>query len=95
MVNGEFKDQQRRTTSEKVLPEKAFEMAINLKYKGYQRRIASMIYKAGYASTQIGRGISENQKLANKLHGPTRKGTMYIHLIQCITSAVLLLQTCS
>ena len=39
-----FKDLRIRATSDKVLWNKAFNIATNLKYGGYQRGIASMIY---------------------------------------------------
>ena len=45
MAYGDFKDLKRRTQSEKVLKEKAFEIASNPKYDRYQRRLASMVYK--------------------------------------------------
>ena len=42
---GDFKDLKRRTQSDKVLKDKAFEIANNLKYDGYQRKLTSMVYK--------------------------------------------------
>ena len=45
MAYGDFKDLKRRTQSDKVLKEKAFETASNPKYDGYQRGLASMVYK--------------------------------------------------
>ena len=45
MVYGDFKDLKRRTASDnKVLREKALNIAKNPKYDGYQRGLASMIY---------------------------------------------------
>ena len=44
MVYGDFKDIARRTTSDKVLRDKAFNIAKNPKYYGYQRGLASMVY---------------------------------------------------
>ena len=44
MTYGDFKDLPRRTTSE-ALNIKAFNIVKNLKYDGYQRGLASMIYK--------------------------------------------------
>ena len=35
----------RRTASNKILREKAFNIAKNLKHDGYQRGLASMVYK--------------------------------------------------
>ena len=43
MVYGRSKDLARRTESDKVLRDKAFEIASNPKYDGYQRRLASMV----------------------------------------------------
>ena len=37
MAYGDFKDLAKRTASDKVLREKAFNIAKNLKYDGYQR----------------------------------------------------------
>ena len=42
---GDFKDLTRRTTSDKVLRDKPFNIAKNPKYGGYQRGLASMAYK--------------------------------------------------
>ena len=43
MAYGDFKDLERRTFSDKVLRDKAFNIAKNPKYDGYQRTLASMI----------------------------------------------------
>ena len=45
MAYGEFKDLTRRTTSDKILREKAFNITKNLKYDGYQRGLDLMVYK--------------------------------------------------
>ena len=45
MAYGDFKDIARRTVSDKVLTDKAFNVAKNPKYDGYQKGLASMIYK--------------------------------------------------
>ena len=44
MAYGDFKDLARRTVSDKVLRDKAFDIAKNIKYDGYQRSLASMVY---------------------------------------------------
>ena len=44
MASGDFKDLTRRTTSDKILHKKAFNIAKNPKYDGYQRGLASIIY---------------------------------------------------
>ena len=43
MAYGDFKDIARRTASDKVLRDKAFNIAKNPKYDGYQRGLASMV----------------------------------------------------
>ena len=45
MAYGDFKDIKRRKASDKTLRDKAFNMAKNRKYDGYQRSLASMVYK--------------------------------------------------
>ena len=45
MAYGNFKDLTRRTASDKVLRDKAFNIAKNPKYDKYQRGLASMVYK--------------------------------------------------
>ena len=44
MAYGNFKDIARRTASDKVLRDKAFNTAENPKYNRYQRGLASMVY---------------------------------------------------
>ena len=43
MAYGDFKDIKRRTASDKILRDKAFDIAKNPKYDGYQRGLASMV----------------------------------------------------
>ena len=45
MAYGDFKYLNGRTTSDKVLDDKSFNIIKNLKYDGYQRGFASMVYK--------------------------------------------------
>ena len=45
MAYGDFKDLTRRTAVDTVLREKAFKIASDPKYDGYQRGLASMVYK--------------------------------------------------
>ena len=45
MAYGDFKDLKRRTQSDKVLKDKVFKIASNPIYDGYQRGLASMVYK--------------------------------------------------
>ena len=45
MAYGDFKDLERRTFWDKILRDKAFNIAKNPKYDGYQRELASVVYK--------------------------------------------------
>ena len=45
MTYGDFKDLNRRIAADKVLRDKTFDNAKNPKYDGYQRGLASMVYK--------------------------------------------------
>ena len=45
MTYGDFKDLARRTSSDKVLRDKASNIAKNTKYDGCQRGLASIVYK--------------------------------------------------
>ena len=69
MAYGDFKDLARRTQSDKVLKDKAFEIASNPKYDGYQRGLASMVYKF-FDKKSKGTDIKQNQQLVNELHKP-------------------------
>ena len=45
MAYGDFKDLKGRKASDKILRDKAFNIAKNPKYDGYQSGLASMVYK--------------------------------------------------
>ena len=73
MAYGDFKDLKRRTQSDKFLKDKAFVIASNSTYDGYQRGLASMVYKLFEKKSKgadIKNEIKENQQLANELHKP-------------------------
>ena len=74
MAYGDFKDLTRRTVSDKILLDKAFNIAKNSKYDGYERGIASMVYKC-FGKKISGSGIKNenmlNRGLAEELHKPT------------------------
>ena len=53
---GKFKDLPKRTQSDKFLSDKAFKIARNQKYDGYQRGLASMVYKF-FDKKSTGNGI--------------------------------------
>ena len=73
MTYGDLKDLERRTQSDKVLKYKAFKFANNLKYDGYQRRLASMFsdfFEKKSKGSGIKNEIKQNQQLANEPHKP-------------------------
>ena len=45
VVYGDFKDLPKRTAADKLVRDKAFKIASDKKYDGYQRGLASMVYK--------------------------------------------------
>ena len=45
MAYGDFKNLARRTASDEILRDKAFNIAKNSKYDGYQRGLAPMVFK--------------------------------------------------
>ena len=71
------KDLIKRTIADKILKNKAFDIAKDPKYDGYQRGLASMVYKffdkkskgsgAKHVNTKL---IPQNEQLAEKLHKP-------------------------
>ena len=64
------KDLIKRTQSDRVLKDKAFKIANNSNYDGYQRGLASMVYKF-FNKKSKGSGINEpNYQLASELHKP-------------------------
>ena len=92
MAYGDSKDLKRRTFSDKVLKDKAFNIAKNPKYDGYQRGLASMVYKcfdtksALLADKSVSGGgvnieVMHNEKVAKELHKPIirnfKKRTVY------------------
>ena len=73
MAYGDFKYLARRAASDKVLRGKAFNIAKNPKYDGYQRGLASMVYKF-FDKKSKGSGVNipleSNEELAKELHKP-------------------------
>ena len=69
MAYGKSKDLVKRTQSDEVLKNKAFKIASNPKYDGYQRGLASTVYKF-FDKKPSGSGIinETNYQLANELH---------------------------
>ena len=64
MAYGDFKDIKRRTASDKILRDEAFNIAKNPKYNGYQRGLASMIYRF-FDKKSAGGGIVNNNNNNN------------------------------
>ena len=60
MASGDFKDLERKTASDKVLRDKAFNIAKNSKYDGYERGLGSMVYKF-FDKKSTGSGIANNE----------------------------------
>ena len=76
MSYGDFKDLKRRAASDKVLRDKAFNIAKNPKHDGYQRGLAFMVDKF-FDKKSKGSGINIpldfNEQLAEELHKPIIK----------------------
>ena len=73
MAYGDFKDLAKRAASDKVLRNKAFNIAKNPKYDGYQRGLSFMVYKFFDRKTAVGginTEVKPNEKLAAELHKP-------------------------
>ena len=71
MAYGKSKDLVKRTQWNKVLKDKVFKIARDPNYDGYQRGLASIVYKFFYKKSK-GSGIvnEPNYQLANELHKP-------------------------
>ena len=82
MAYGKSKDLVKRVQPDKVLKDKAFKIASNPRYDGYQRGLASMVYKF-FDRKYSGSGIANepSYQLANELHKPIirkfKKGKVY------------------
>ena len=72
---GDFKDLAKTTAADKVLRNTAFKIASDQKYDGYQRGLASMVYKF-FDKKASGSGLAnnnENIQLEKELHKPIIK----------------------
>ena len=72
---GDFKDLKKRTIADKVLRDKVFKISSDEKYDGYQRGLASVVYKCFDKKTKgssiaANNEIKENMQLADELHKP-------------------------
>ena len=88
MTYGDFKDLAKRTASDNILRDKAFNIVKNPKYDGYQRGRTSMAYKFFYKKASYS-GIKSmlNQQIAVDLHKPIIKNLKeekYIHHLKTI-----------
>ena len=81
MAYGDFKDLAKRTAANKIKKNKAFNIVKNPKYDGYQRGLASMVYKfvdektAGSRVTTLAnkpgiKSAPQNEQSAKELHKP-------------------------
>ena len=73
MAYGDFKVLKRRTASNKVLRDQAFNIAKNPKYDGYQRGLASMVYKFCDKKSKgsvVNIPLEFSEQLAEELHKP-------------------------
>ena len=80
LTYGDFKALARKTASDKVLRDKAFNIAKNSRYEGYQRGFASMVYKffdkklASLPDKSVsGRGVNINVKPSKQLSVELKK----------------------
>ena len=65
----DHKDLINRTEADKVLIDKAYDIASNSKYDGYQRGLASLVYKF-FDKKSVGSGIASSSVLADERHKP-------------------------
>ena len=83
MAYGYLKDLAKRTAVDSVLRDKAFNIAKDLKYDGYQRGLASMVCKFFDKNTADSgnKPMPQNEQLAAELHEPIirkfKKGKVY------------------
>ena len=76
MAYRDFKDLKRRTVSDKILRNKASNIAKNHKYDGYQKGLASIVYNffdkksagSGIVNNNNNNNIKQNLQLAKELH---------------------------
>ena len=72
MAYEDFKDLIRRTASDKILRDKAFNVAKNPKYDVYQRGLVSIVYKffdykaSGGAATLASKSTIKNENMSKK-----------------------------
>ena len=67
----------KRTISDKNLKDRAYKIARNCRYDGYQRALTSMVFK--FLIKKTGSRISVNERLANELHKPVIKKSKKVY----------------
>ena len=83
----DHKDLINRTEADKVLRNKAYDIASNPEYDGYQRGLASMVDKF-FDKKLTGSGIASSSILADELHKPVIKNLIkekYIRNLKVIS----------
>ena len=60
LVYSDRKHLPERTISDKILKDRAFKIAKNIKYDGYQKRLASMVYK--FFDKKTGSGTTSKKR---------------------------------
>ena len=75
MAYEDFKDLPRRTTSDKILRDKACNIAKNSRCDGYQRGLASMVYKC-FDKKSSGGGVKSKNMLNQELTDQTNYQTI-------------------
>ena len=68
MAYGDFKDFARTIAADKVLRDKSFNIAKDSKYDGYQRGLASMVYKLKKTAGIGIKFMPQKEQLAEELH---------------------------
>ena len=67
MAYGKSRDSAKRTQTDKILRDKAFKIASDPKFDGYQRGLASKFFDKKSSGSGI---VEPNYQLANELHEP-------------------------
>ena len=84
MGYGDFKDLKRGTFSDKVLRDKAFNIAKNPKYDRYERGLASVVYtffdKKSAGSSIVNNDNNNDYKQINQLLENLKKEKSILHL---------------
>ena len=94
MAYGKSKDLAKRTQSKKVLGDKAFRIASDPKYDGYQRGLASMVYKffdkksSGSGISLMNQIINWQMNFINQLFKNFKK-EKFIHLLEIIFGVLI------